>query len=126
MEWQHVRHVPVEDDHGCLVGLVSQRDLLHHYTQLKQAGSVPVCAVMKPSPFTVTPETSTLEAMDIMRQQKIGCLPVVEESRLVGIITTYDLLGISSKLLEERLKKPTILNDHTELQSGWIQKGGAS
>jgi CBS domain-containing protein/gamma-glutamyl:cysteine ligase YbdK (ATP-grasp superfamily) len=103
MEWQHVRHVPVEDNEGRLVGLLSQRDLLHHHTHLRQAGRVPVCAIMKPSPHTVTPETPTLEAMDFMRKQKVGCLPVVEKDRLVGIITTYDLLGISYKLLEERL-----------------------
>jgi CBS domain-containing protein len=106
MEWQHVRHVPVEDNEGRLVGLISQRDLLHHHSHLKQAGRVPVCAIMKPSPYTVTPETPTLEAMDFMRKEKVGCLPVVEKDRLVGIITTYDLLGISYKLLEERLLEP--------------------
>ena len=105
MEWQHVRHIPVEDENGRLVGLISQRDLLHHYSHLRQAGHVPVCAVMKSSPYTVTPETSTLEAMDFMRRQRIGCLPVLEKDRLVGIITTYDLLGLSYRLLEERLAK---------------------
>ncbi|HSE40365.1 MAG TPA: CBS domain-containing protein [Acidobacteriota bacterium] len=110
MEWEHVRHVPVEDEHGHLVGLISQRDLLHHYSHLRQAGKVPVCAIMKPSPFSITPDTPTLEAMDFMRHQRIGCLPVVENERLVGIITTYDLLGLSYKLLEETLRKKTVQN----------------
>jgi CBS domain-containing protein/gamma-glutamyl:cysteine ligase YbdK (ATP-grasp superfamily) len=110
MEWQHVRHVPVEDEQGHLVGLISQRDLLHHYSLLRQAGKIPVCAIMKLSPFTVTPETPTLHAMDFMRRERIGCLPVVENERLVGIVTTYDLLGLSYKLLEETLKKKEVQN----------------
>jgi CBS domain-containing protein len=40
-----------------------------------------------------------------MRQRHLGCLPVVEDGRLVGVVTLFDLLAVSAKLLEEELKK---------------------
>jgi len=52
----------------------------------------------------VTPETSTIEALRLMRKLRIGCLPVVgDDNRLVGILTEDDFLEIASKWLEERL-----------------------
>jgi len=51
----------------------------------------------------VGPDTPTLEALELMREKRIGCLPVVKDSKLIGLITAYDFLTVSSKLLEERL-----------------------
>jgi CBS domain-containing protein len=45
-----------------------------------------------------------LEALRLMREEGIGCLPVVEGERLVGILTAYDFLTVSTKLFEDRLK----------------------
>jgi len=105
MDWERIRHIPVEDDHGNLVGLISHRDLLHMLVSRDfiQKGPVPVFAIMKKDPITVTPDTSTLEAINLMRTNRIGCLPVVRNQRLVGIITVYDLLAISSRLLVDAL-----------------------
>jgi CBS domain-containing protein len=107
MDWERIRHVPVEDDHGNLAGIVSHRDLLHLLATgaLTNNVRVPVHAVMKQNPITVTPETSTLEAIDLMRKNGVGCLPVVRNNRLVGIITVYDLLALSSTLLEKALRE---------------------
>lgn len=104
MHWERIRHVPVEED-GRLVGIVSQRDLL---TLLAQGSplnrsQVPVHVVMKKNPMTVTPETPTVEAIKIMRTNRIGCLPVIRNDRLVGLITVFDLLAVSAKLLEHSL-----------------------
>ena len=52
---------------------------------------------------TITPETPTLDALTLMRDNNIGCLPVVKNERLVGLITAYDFLTVSSKLFEEKL-----------------------
>jgi CBS domain-containing protein len=61
--------------------------------------------IMRKDPVTITPETPTLNAMQIMRERRVGCLPVLnEESRLVGIVTERDLIGVSSRLLEKYLK----------------------
>ena len=61
--------------------------------------------IMKKDPVTVTPDTHTLEVIEMMRKGKIGCVPVVENGRLVGVVTLFDLLNVSAKLLEEELKK---------------------
>jgi len=58
---------------------------------------------MKTDLVTVEPNTPALEALELMREKNIGCLPVVKNGRLVGIVTAYDFLTVSSKLFEEKL-----------------------
>ena len=75
---------------------------------ISQGGGKPSAAVrevMKRDPVTVTPETSVLDALELMRRGKLGCLPVVEDDRLVGIVTESDFMEVSGKLLEEWLRK---------------------
>ena len=62
---------------------------------------------MKTSLITIEPETPTLEALRLMREKNIGCLPVVKDDFLVGLVTAYDFLTVSAKLLEERLQRVT-------------------
>jgi len=107
MHWRHVRHVPVEDDDGRLVGLLSHRNLLRLVArrgtgQLREA--VTVRDIMKADPLTVSPQTPTLEAIALMREHGVGCLPVVEGGALVGIVTAHDFLNASARLFEERLR----------------------
>lgn len=104
MEWRDVRHVPVEDDDGRLVGLVSHRSLLRLLAQGfpgDRGETVAVRSIMIPDPVSVAPTTSITEAVKLMRLHHIGSLPVVENDRLVGIVTVYDLLESSAKLFEE-------------------------
>lgn len=108
MEWEHIRHVPVEDDEGRLVGLVSHRALLRLIgSGLGAEASRPVAVeqIMKRDPVTVTPETPTLEAIELMRKHKVGCLPVVNGESLVGIVTERDLIEVAATLLEESLRE---------------------
>lgn len=105
MHWRHVRHVPVEDDAGKLIGIVSHRDLIELMAAGKFAasGATLVSDIMKTDLITIDPETLTLDALDLMRIHNIGCLPVIKNDRLVGLVTAYDFLTVSAKLLEERL-----------------------
>lgn len=105
MHWRHVRHVPVEDDRGRLVGLVTHRDLLELIAlgRIGAANEMTVRSIMRRDLITITPETPTLTALQLMREKDIGCLPVVRENKLVGLLTAYDLLTVSTKLLEEKL-----------------------
>jgi len=105
MDWHHIRHLPVESRDGKLVGLLTQRDLIHFFSKSGRMELVSIESVMKKDPITVSPDTSTLTAMELMKATNIGCLPVVENERLVGIITTYDLLAVSAKLMEDNLKR---------------------
>jgi CBS domain-containing protein len=103
MTWRHIRHIPVEDNEGHLVGLVSHRDLMRIFTEhssRKNAEAIKVKDIMKTQPITATPHTSILDAIDLMRSNKIGCLPILEDNRLVGIITAYDFLAISADLFK--------------------------
>jgi len=105
MHWRHVRHVPVEDDAGRLIGIVSHRDLIELIAHGKCGGHEPIIVrdIMKTVLITISPDTPTLSALNIMRESNIGCLPVVKDDRLVGLVTAFDFLTVSSKLLEERL-----------------------
>jgi len=104
MEWEHVKHIPVEDDEGHLLGLVTHRNLLRLVARGKQGEPVIVKDIMVHDPATVTPETPTLDAMNKMREDGYGCLPVVQDGKLVGVITQSDLIRVSSRLLEQFLK----------------------
>jgi CBS domain-containing protein len=108
MDWRHIRHVPVEDEDGRLVGVVSHRALLHLVSQGMREENITVRDVMVPNPVTVTPSTPTLDAIQIMREQHIGCLPVVEGDQLVGIVTSYDFLDASARLFQEHLERPAL------------------
>ncbi|MEO7971187.1 MAG: CBS domain-containing protein, partial [bacterium] len=106
MDWRHIRHVPVENEAGHLVGLITHRNLLRLVSSgnhEKSIHAITVSEVMVPDPVTVSPSTPTLEAIKIMREQRIGCLLVVEDRQLLGIVTSYDFLEASAELFEQHL-----------------------
>lgn len=94
MLWTNVRHLPVVREDGTVVGVVSVRDFLSR----QKAGNdgagarVRVEEAMSYPPVTVTPNMPVASAITMMLDRKIGCLPVVEDDVLVGILTTSDLL----------------------------------
>jgi CBS domain-containing protein len=107
MEWERIRYVLVEDDEGRLVGMVSHRGVLRHLARERKradGSATSVRDVMRKDLVTVTPETNTHEALELMRKKRIGCLPVVDQSRLVGVLTDHDFLELASVLLDRWLK----------------------
>ena len=107
MDWRHIRHVPVEDSEHRLVGLVTHRTLMRVLSQSlgRERRPIAVHEVMQRDLITVGPETPTLEAVSIMREHGIACLPVVERGRLVGILTERDFMKIAKQLLEDFLRR---------------------
>jgi len=105
MDWEHLRHVPVEDHEGHLVGLVTHRQLLRQVSSGQAGRPVAVREIMNPDPITVTPETTTLDALETMRANKLGCLPVVQDAKLVGLVTESDFIDVSARLLDEWLRQ---------------------
>jgi CBS domain-containing protein/gamma-glutamylcysteine synthetase len=106
MDWRKIRYMPVENPKGELVGLVSSRMLLRHFARggkIKESANS-VAEIMVEKPITVKPETSIMEAMNLLRDHNIGCLPVVKGKELVGIITEMDFLRITGRLMD-RLEK---------------------
>jgi CBS domain-containing protein/gamma-glutamyl:cysteine ligase YbdK (ATP-grasp superfamily) len=123
MDWRHVRHVPVEDEEGRLVGLVTHRGLLRLMSSGPRAAgensTTTVREVMVTNPLTVSPSTPSLEAIETMRLNRVGCLPVVEGNELVGIVTSYDFLEASARLFKQHLAVPD-----EELKSRAHTQGG--
>jgi CBS domain-containing protein len=106
MDWERLRHIPVENDEHELVGLVSYRTLLRILAKQSTASRATEIAardVMIAEPVTVTPETPSIDAIALMCAHKISCLPVVEEGRLVGMISERDYTAIAKRLLERTL-----------------------
>jgi CBS domain-containing protein len=106
MDWKRIRHIPVENEEGELVGLVSCFEVLRQLEMNVSEGavqSIPVGKIMIRDPRTVTPETPTLDAIMLMRREKIDCLPVVKDGRLVGILTERDFIEVAARLLEQKL-----------------------
>jgi len=108
MDWKRIRHIPVEDDQGKLVGLISCFEVLRHCTpSLRQVESepIPVGAIMQSKPLTLPPETPLAEAVARMQQEKSASLLVAKDERLIGIVTEHDILTLTARLLERSARK---------------------
>ena len=109
MRLGRIRHLPVVSGER-VVGIVSQRDLfraavssllqLHGEAEREWLASIPVKAVMTPHVLTVGPSVSLRAAVQIMLDKKVGCLPVVEDGKLVGLLSESDCLLHLAHLLE--------------------------
>jgi acetoin utilization protein AcuB len=115
MRKQHLRHLPVVEDGGKMVGMISDRDLRLSMQEMEQGpGGAPkgyylpalkkVKSVMATAVVTTTPETTVSAAAEVMSEKKFGALPVVDSAngKLVGMITETDLLRLLVKLLKEK------------------------
>lgn len=114
LNFENIRHLPVVEG-GKVVGMVSDRDLKKVLGSLKTARSVvgktettvtirsrSVETIMRRGVITVSPDAEASEAAALMAKKKIGALPVVTKDKLVGIITTIDLLWAFVKLSQAK------------------------
>lgn len=103
IDWRRIRYVPVEDEDNRLVGLVTMRMLFREYSKLvyheEEEMKQTVDEVMIKNPITIHPEASIMEAMELMADQHIGCLPVVKNNRLVGVVTEDNYMPFAARLL---------------------------
>ncbi len=99
-----IGHLLVVDEEGSLVGILSDRDLKQYWASPATTLSthelnyllqqVIVEMIMIKAVITITPETTTERAAFIMQENDINALPVVEGQKLVGIITSTDVMGV--------------------------------
>ncbi|HJU09508.1 MAG TPA: CBS domain-containing protein [Candidatus Binataceae bacterium] len=94
MQGHRFRSLPVVD-HGELVGIVTDRDIR---TNLSTLESLTVAEVMSTKLITVTPNTSDWDAARLVRERKIGAMPVLDNDAVVGIVSTSDLLKACTEL----------------------------
>jgi CBS domain-containing protein len=107
MRLGRIRHLPVLDENGQLAGIVTQRDLFRgalaralgygERAQRQLMDTLLVKEVMTSEVITTTPDTLLAEAALVLVEHKIGCLPVVEAGRLVGIITESDFVVLAAR-----------------------------
>ena len=96
-----IRHLPVLNDDGSLVGLVTQRDVLKSASVAANPGSVPCSEFMTRDVDTVDERTGLRQAAIYLQKHKYGCLPVVTGGKLKGIVTDSDFVGVAINLLEQ-------------------------
>lgn len=117
MRERGIRHLPVLDTGKRLVGIVTDRDLRQVMFDVAigrmdedtvRLGDLRVREVMTWSVVTVTPATDLREAIGVMRERRLGALPVVDQAaHVVGILTERDLLDALHALLRERVVHPS-------------------
>jgi len=110
MTEHHIRHIPVLSGDGSLIGLVSQRDVLaaEDSTVLNEEGGpdsrdqyVAISSIMT-TPVQSVEESAGLRGTAMhLQKNKLGCLPVLNEGQLVGIITDSDFVAIAINLMEQ-------------------------
>jgi acetoin utilization protein AcuB len=141
MRQHDVRRLPVLDESGALIGIVSEKDLLYAspspatslsiYEMHDMLSKLQVIELMTADPVSVTPDTLLEEAALIMADQKFGGLPVVKDGELVGIITETDifvvfleLLGARQKGLRLTLRIPERMGEMARITTAIAQLGG--
>jgi CBS domain-containing membrane protein len=104
-----IRHLPVVDEENRVIGLVTHRKLLaawvshgdpNHERLHDLAKEIPVEMLMESDVLTIGPDESAAKAAALLVSRKFGCLPVVEEDRLVGIVTEADFVRFAQRYLE--------------------------
>jgi acetoin utilization protein AcuB len=109
MREQGIRHLPVVDEKGKLIGIVTQTDLLHASPSTATTLSVfemsyllanlHVREVMSSPVITVSEDAPLEEAAQLMVEKKVGCLPVMRDGDLVGLITETDIFETFAEVL---------------------------
>ena len=99
MRMAEIRHLPIIDQKGHVVGVLSDRDVLRHLTRI-DGKPTPVAQIMSRKVRTVSPSTPAHEAATLLLEHRFGCLPVVgDDEQIVGIITDTDFLKIAEQAL---------------------------
>lgn len=84
--------LPVLDAHGRLVGILSERDVVRHLPQYEQILAVPVQALMTAHVITAVPDDDLMSVAHTMTEKRIRHLPVLDNGRLIGIVSIGDVL----------------------------------
>jgi CBS domain-containing membrane protein len=108
---QHIRHIPIVNEDDELLGLVSKRDVLaasvSTLADLQESerneieSHIPISKIMLNEVVIAKENTHLLEAARFMLENQQGCLPVTNESKLVGILTEADFVRLSLFLLKK-------------------------
>ncbi len=110
MDWERLKYVPVENKDGKLIGLMTARNLMRYLLKsyggeklpLEEQEMVTVKDLMIKEPITIGPGDSLSKAIEVMQSNDIGCLPVIKQGELLGIMTEQDYLNVAGRLIYNR------------------------
>lgn len=110
MKWRNIRHIPVVNDQFEIVGIITNRDILKisvsalagisHRDQRSLHDKVKAKDIMQKKILTVPENTPLFTAAKLLTANKIGCLPIINKGKLVGIITEADFVKFFTKKVE--------------------------
>ncbi len=114
---KHIRHVPIVDESGKFVGLVTRRDVLAASVSIladidnkerdELESSIPIGKMMVTDVVIAYENTSLLEAAKFLLQRDYGCLPIFKDEQLTGILTETDFVKLAIHLLEKTAENGT-------------------
>lgn len=115
MRVRHIRHIPVVGENKILLGILSERDILNHVSPRKtQSGmsfapedmeDIQLRQIMTINPATLKPDDEIIKAVEILAHKKYGCMPVVENGKLEGMLSPIDILRVLFKAMQEGDRK---------------------
>lgn len=110
MDLARIRHIPIVDNQGVFAGLLTHRDILaatiselagiDRETQDEIESGIPIREIMQTDVVTVSADLSLKEAAKLLLEEKYGCLPVICDGKLCGIITEADFLRLTIDLMD--------------------------
>ena len=110
-----LRHIPVMSGDQ-LVGIVTATDVKHYTPSIlsgipaeeynRLMATTPISKIMTRNPITIEPDKTIFEAAQLLYDRRIGCLPVVENGSLKGIVTTTDMLKVLLQVMREQGAAP--------------------
>lgn len=111
MREHHVRHIPILNADGDLVGVLTDRDIKRASPSALAPGQrevwekivteTPLSRVMTREPTTGSSDMNIRTALRLFVDESIGCLPVLDEGKLIGIVTAQNLFGAMLEILDE-------------------------
>ena len=110
MDLQRIRHVPIVTMDNEFTGLITHRDILSatisqlagldEETQKEIDSGIPIREIMRTDITSVDEETSLKTSAELLLNHKYGCLPVVHDGELIGIVTEADFLRLTISLMD--------------------------
>lgn len=96
MRWKNIHHVPVENDEGKLCGLLTWTHMKRNQNKKEVDPECLVADIMITEVISVQPKTTIKEGIRLMKENEIGCLPIVTHDEVIGIVTVKDVIDFDN------------------------------